>query len=398
MPSARRSFPPIQYLRWIRHPATHEGVRRSLVLSGTGLPDAGFLDGIAGRELVEGVGVDHPLLARRMADDWGLSPEQVLLQPGSHWNLLLAVAARLDHRPGPVVVEAPAYEPLRRIPEALGAEVLRLPRLAARQQALDLEALEALAARGPSLLVLSHPHNPSMQALHPAQQRAVAEWSRRTGCAVLSDEVYLEFLEDPEARSLRRVLPEAAVLRSFTKVMGLGSIRCSALVADVDWIRSCAAVSDYGPVFLPLPSQAVALRAWERREELWGEARRLAAARRPLVRRWAEEHREILDCEVPDAGIIAFARLKPELARAAAARGREGCGKLRHGFGLDDEPDSSIHWIADLKRREGILVTPGAFFEEPHGFRLGYGIEEEALGEGLRLLGEYLREATRRTD
>jgi aspartate/methionine/tyrosine aminotransferase len=263
-----------------------------------------------------------------------------------------------------------------------------------RQRALDLSVLEALSSRSPSLLVLSHPHNPSMASLSEADKHALADWSRRSGCAVLSDEVYLEFLDDPDAQSLRAAMPEAAVIRSFTKVMGLGGIRCSALVADREWIRTAAAISDYGAVFLPRPSHAVALAAWERRESLWQGARALAAARRPLVRAWAEAHRTILDCELHEAGIIAFARLEPGAARRAAAYGREHNGDGPHGFGLDGDPDSSIHWIADAKRSEGVLVTPGAFFEDPLGFRLGFGIEEAELEAALEALGRYLRRAT----
>ncbi len=387
-------LPQLDYLRWIRQPATHEGVRCSLVLSGMPTPDASFLEDIPPARWLDAVGVDHPPLAQRMATEWGLSPRQVLLQPGSHWNILLAVASHLRRRWGPVIVEEPAYEPMRRIPAALGAPLLRLPRRVSDGRRLDLAALESLGEDSPSLLVFSHPHNPSMATLSEEEMEAVATWSRATGCAVLSDEVYLEFLDDPEASTMRRVLPEAAVIRSFTKVMGLGSIRASVLIGPEEWIASAAALSDYGPGFLPAPSLAAAEAAWDRREELWRRARRLGADRRPQVRRWAEEMRDILEVELNDAGIIAFCRLHPEAARAAAAFARRRGIQGDFGFSLDGDPDSSIWWIEDLRRRDGVLVTPGAFFEEPQGFRLGFGVEETTLEDGLALLSRYLREAT----
>ncbi len=65
------------------------------------------------------------------------------------------------------------------------------------------------------------------------------------------------------------------------------------------------------------------------------------------------------------------------------------------GYGLDGDPNSTIWWIEDLKRRHGVLLTPGAFFEDPAGFRLGFGVEEETLVEGLKILSTYLHEATR---
>lgn len=389
-------IPAIDYLRWIRQPSTHEGVRYSFVLSGMSPPDGEFLRGIPPEELICGFGVDHPLLAHRIAADLGRSSEEVVVQPGSHWNLVLAVAARLDQRRGPVIVEEPAYEPLRRIPGVMGVEILRLPRrLADGRMKLDLQHLAALAERSPSLLVLSHPHNPTMSSLSLREMEELAAWSRTSGCAVLSDEVYLEFLPDETRHSLHEVLPEAAVIRSFTKVMGLGSIRCSVLICDRKWSAGALKLSDYGPAFLPMPSQAMALRAWEQRDALYARARELAQRRRPLLRAWAEELRALLAVDLADAGIITFCRLLPAAARAAAERARARGVSGPFGYGLDGDPNSTIWWIEDLKRRHGVLLTPGAFFEDPAGFRLGFGVEEETLVEGLKILSTYLHEATR---
>ena len=387
------AIPEIGYLRWIRRPATHEGVRISFALSGMSSPDPSFLEGIPPGAFIEGVGVDHPDLALEIARDEGLDARQVLVQPGSHWNLFLAIAARLNRSFGPVIVEQPAYEPLHRIPAALGAPVLRLPRSRAKGRALDLTALAALSGQKPSLLLLSHPHNPSMATLSSGEKEGLAEWAGETGCAVLSDEVYLEFLEEPAQQSLRAVLSQAAVIRSFTKVMGLGAIRCSILVADEEWIVAAAALSDYGPVFLSVPSQAVARAAWRRRREFWARARALSAERRPLVRQWADSVSELLELEMNEAGIIAFGVVHPAVARAAAEMARRRGVTGDFGFGLDGDPDSSVWWIEDLKRRHGVLVTPGAFFEEPAGFRLGFGVDEKILEEGLELLSSHLRAA-----
>lgn len=388
-------IPAIDYLRWIRQPSTHEGVRHSFVLSGMSAPQGEFLREMTPEELIGGFGLDHPPLAHRIAADLGRAPEEVVVQPGSHWNLTLAIAARLDQKAGPVIVEEPAYEPLRRIPSALGAEILRLPRrLADGEMGLDRGRLAGLADRSPSLLVLSHPHNPTMSSLSLVELEELAAWSRETGCAILSDEVYLEFLPDETRHSLHEVLPEAAVIRSFTKVMGLGSIRCSVLIAPREWSAGALKLSDYGPVFLPIPSHAVAVRAWEQRDRLHARARELAQRRRPPLKTWAEEMRDILTVDLSDAGIITFCRLHPVAARTAAERARARGVIGPFGFGLDGDPDSSIWWIEELKQRHGVLVTPGAFFEEPSGFRLGFGVGEKSLLEGLDLLSGYLRAAT----
>ena len=122
------NFDQISYLRWVRGQAAAEPAIVPLTYSGMLAPSVDWLNGIGGEELVAFDGSDHPALAGRMAAEWGLDPRQVVLAPGTHWSILLALMERLSEAPGPVVVEAPTYEPLWRIPEALGVPVLRWPR------------------------------------------------------------------------------------------------------------------------------------------------------------------------------------------------------------------------------------------------------------------------------
>ena len=319
------------------------------------------------------------------------APERVLAQPGTHYSIGLLLRAALDLRPGPVVVEEPAYEPLRRIPEGLGARVLRLPRPRERDYALDLDALAGLESEAPSVLVLTHPHNPSGVTLRDEEIDAVAEFSRRTGCWVLSDEVYLEFLDDATERSLLQRMERVAIVRSFTKVFGLGGLRCTGIAAHPDWIANVIALTDHGTVALPAPTHAMAQRVWNRRHDLWDRARGAAHAGRSEVAAWLDRVGDLLATPLPEAGIICFPELKPEVHEAAvkAARGRGH--DTGFGFGLDRWDSSSHLWIEDFRQLHSVQLTPGAFFENPRAFRLGYGIDAEPLREGLQRLEHYLR-------
>lgn len=384
-------FSDIHYLRWARQPPPPDPHHVSLSQSGMPPPDPSFAEGLRPSEWLLAPSEDHPPLAERLAESWGLSPRQVLIQPGSHWTILVLLAHRLRRCPGPVVVEAPAYEPLRRIPEALGAELLRLPRQRENRYALDPEALEKLAARRPSVLVVTHPHNPSGAPLSSRDIDLLEQWSRDTGCAVLSDEVYLEFLPDASTSTLVGRIPQAASVHSFTKVMGLGTLRCSAAVGPEDWIAGAASFTDHGPVLVPGPSQALAARAWDRRQSLWDRARRWAARGRARVAEWSEAMRGHLEVPLFDAGIICFPRLDDELQTQAIGLARRGGVVGPFGYGLDAGSPGSHVWIEALLRQEGVGLVPGAFFEDPAAFRLGYGLEPARLEAGLERLERFLR-------
>lgn len=385
------SFPDIHYLRWARSQATR--ARIPLTQSGMAPPDSGFLPRLATAQLLQSDPSDHPPLTAILADAIGVDRERVLVQPGTHWMLMALVAARLSQQPGPVVVEAPAYEPLYRIPTALGAQVLRLPRLRSQRFALDLDALDALSAARPSLLLLTFPHNPSGALLSTAEIERLAEWSTRTGCALLSDEVYLEFLEDPERWSLQARIKGAMSVRSFTKVMGFGPLRVTLAVGPRSWIARAGAVTDYGPVMLPCSSHALALHVWEHREALWNRARHRASEGWATVQGWVAGMEGLVEMPPPRAGIVCFPQLT-EVAHQRAVEGARRAGVVGpFGFGLDEHPAGSHQWIMALHQQRGVLLTPGAFFEEPRAFRLGFGGPTPQLREGLAALSQHLRDA-----
>lgn len=383
----------VHYLRWARAQAEPPHPQISLVLSGMQPPDPHLLGGIdTGPLLAFPVG-DHPPLAHRLAEEWKVAPERVLVQPGTHLSLVLMMAAHLGEVPGPVVVEEPTYEPLWAIPQMLGAEVLRWPRVRAHAFGLDPGAVDRLAGAKPSLLVLTQPHNPSGAVLGARDLELVQRLVERTGCAVLSDEVYLEFCAQPAGRTLLGRFPRVVATRSFTKVFGLGTLRTSASVGPIDWIERAAALTDLFAVALPGPSHALAHRAWDRRHDLWQRARAAAAAGREEVSAWAARLGSRIDLHLPESGIICYPRVAQDLHLALVAKAREHGVASESGYGLQRHPEGSHVWIEDLRRRRGVQITPGAFFGDERAFRIGFGIDASTLREGLRRIEEHLYEA-----
>ncbi|RKZ13577.1 hypothetical protein DRQ53_05985 [bacterium] len=385
-------FDRICYLRWVREMAAAEPARVPLTYSGMFPPALDWLEGIPPSELVEFDGSDHPALARDMAAEWGLGGEQVTLVPGSHWSIMLCLMQRLDEVDGPVVVEEPAYEPLWRICEALGLQVLRWPRLRQNEFALDPERLEELVAARPSAFLFSHPHNPSGATFSPADRELLREFQERSGALLISDEVYLEFEDDQAAATLMHAFQDTLVIRSFTKVMGLGPVRCSAIAGSAPRIAHLARIADYSHVMLPAPTRAVATRAWQRRAELWARAREAARLGRVEVQEWLGRADGLVEAYLPGSGIICFPRLTAPAHAAAVKVARRRGATVEPGRLPGLEPSAAL-WIEDLMQRTGIQLTPGEFFGDGQAFRLGFGIEPELLRTGLQGIETWLRQA-----
>lgn len=386
------NFDRVSYLRWVRGLAAAAPARVPLTFSGMLEPELDWLEGIPASELLAFDGGDHPALARAMAAHWELQPDQVTLIPGSHAAILFCLMHRLCEDEGPVVVEDPAYEPLWRIPEALGLEVLRWPRPRDRDFGLDPDSLEGLIAAKPSAFLFSQPHNPSGASFDAADRALVGEFQRRSGALLISDEVYVEFEADPAAASLLHAVKDLLVVRSFTKVMGLGSVRCSAVAGPAPRIAALARMADYGHVLLPAPTRAVATRAWARREELWTRARDASRRGRAEVDAWLEGADGLVEAYLPGSGIICFPRLSDATHEAAVAAARRLGVQVEPGSLPGPEPSAAL-WVEALMRQTGIQLTPGEFFGDNRAFRLGFGIEPELLRTGLQGIETWLRQA-----
>ena len=386
------NFDRISYLRWVRGLAASEPARIPFTFSGMQEPDVDWLGDLTPQELVAFDGSDHVDLAARMAGEWGLDPEQVILLPGTHGSLLHILMQRMSEIDGPIVVEEPTYEPLWRIPEALGIEVLRWPRLRNGEFGLDPEALDPLASRKPAAFLFSHPHNPSGAVLTARCRELLKEFHARTGALLVSDEVYLEFEPDPAQATLLDLVDDLLIIRSFTKVFGLGTIRCSAIAGPAPRIAALARLADYTHTLLPAPTRAVAGRTWDQREQLWARAHAASRAGRVEMEAFLGRATDLVEAYLPASGIICFPRLTDPAHEAALSVAKRRGAVVEPGSLPGLEPAAAV-WIEDLRKQTGIQLTPGEFFGDDRAFRMGFGIDPRLVRTGLEGIEAWLRQA-----
>ncbi len=186
-------------------------------------------------------------LKRKIAErypSWNIKPENVLVSIGSS-GLLVTISRLLgkvgSHFSGfspqytdgvlqfvfsgseyrPVLLERPSYK------LSSGAILSKLDEL-------------------PAFLYIDRPHNPTGQVIALEDIEIIAEKAMKSGCWVISDEAYGDFMPDDEsAASLN--LPNVITCRSFSKGMGAANIRVGFAVSrDADF---CHAYRKVEPVF-----------------------------------------------------------------------------------------------------------------------------------------------------
>lgn len=303
----------------------------------------------------------HPHLKEEIARRYRVNPDQVLIPGGGSSLCNFLFAAALLGPGDQALVETPTYEPLLSTIASTGAQVIPLPRPADRAFDIDLDECLRLMHPPVKLVVLTRLHNPSGRDISVDLLRRMGEKAEEIGAYVLVDEVYLDFLPADEFPPAALLHPRLITTASLTKVYGLGDLRVGWGIADPDLIWRCWRINNVLGVMSPGAPDLIALELLRN----GGLDRILTWARKRARENWSTtaqflSNRNDLTWVKPDGGIFALVRFK--------------------------DHRNADPFIAYLKEEFRTYVMPGSYFDQPDGFRLGFGSEPETLIEGLKRL------------
>jgi histidinol-phosphate aminotransferase len=173
-------------------------------------------------------------LEARLATPWGLDPAQVVLTAGGDDALCRACRAMLA--PGrSAIVPVPGFEIVLREVRLTGADLIEVPW---GPGPLPTDAIVAAVREDTTLIVVTHPNNPS-------GGWAIAEDLRRLRAAapqalLLVDLAYVEFA-DEDLTAVALALPGTLVVRTLSKAWGLAGLRLGWAAGPaevVGWLRA----------------------------------------------------------------------------------------------------------------------------------------------------------------
>ncbi len=204
---------------------------------------------------------DAAALAARLAEVWGVEPEQVLVGNGATELIHFLARAWPDQ---PVTLAIPTFGEFHRAwPQARCAR--------SDEPAPD------------GMLVVTQPNNPT------GEGRDLRGWER----PLLADESFIDFSERPSLMPLTRKRRDLLVLRSLTKFYALPGLRIGALVGHPDTISRLRGRRE--PWQVNVLADAAALAALADRE--WAEhSRRAIAAERAWL---VDEVRRLPGIRIP---------------------------------------------------------------------------------------------------
>jgi aspartate/methionine/tyrosine aminotransferase len=302
----------------------------------------------------------RPLLDA-IAARYGVAPERVTTAAGTSGANFLVFAALLQ--PGDeVLVERPGYDPLLGATRLLGARTVRFDRAFADGFALDPERVRAALTPRTKLIVITSPHNPSCVAADPGALDEIGRLAADAGAHVLVDEVYRDVTGDTGAPAAARG-DVFITTSSLTKSYGLSSLRAGWAIAAPDVSYRLRRARDVVDGTGSIVAERLSVLAFQQLPALAARARGILARNKPLADAFLASRPELE--WAPSTGTVVFPRLK-------------GVGDSRA-------------FVDRVMREQQTALGPGAFFDAPAHFRLGYGGDTGKLREGLARIAGVLQ-------
>lgn len=351
-----------EYLRWAktRAPARYD-------LTSSGVPYVSLRElPVALDDLeISGTGAyGYAPLQAAIAARYGVDEGCVAAAMGTSMANFLALAAIV--RPGDeVLVEQPTYEPLVAAARWLGAEVRTFVRRAEEGFRLDPAQVERGMTGRTRAVVLTNLHNPSSALADDGTLRRIGEVAARAGARVIVDEVYLDALWEPRARTAFHLGETFVCTNSLTKVYGLNGLRCGWILAAPEIAERAWRLTELFNNIGVHAAERLSVAAFENLDALAARSRALLDANAVALNDFYAAHGRWLDVRPHAWGTVSFPRLRTGDAEMF-------CARLADGYET--------------------AVVPGRFFGAPEHVRIGLGVEPAAFRAGLERLGRALEE------
>ena len=299
-----------------------------------------------------------------------IPPESILLTPGtslSYWYCFKLLANEGDE----ILCPCPTYPLFDYIALISGIKLIPYRLLETEQWKIDLEHLETSVSTRTRAIVLISPHNPTGHVASAEEIAGLADIARRHNLAIISDEVFSEFLMQPGLlpRPANSSAPLVFTLNGFSKMFALPGMKFGwmAVSGDSDMmrqaLRSLELISD---TFLPVNEtvQAAAPEIFQ-----LGNAVRFEFGHR------IRECWRILKNHLAEPGRYSY--VEPQ----------GGFYITLHLNGLDEDQTAER-----ILQEQHLLIHPGYFYDmDPHHLVLSFVQKHEVLQNSIPKLLEILR-------
>lgn len=307
-----------------------------------------------------------PMLRHEIARFYSkIDKEQVLTFAGAEEGIyctMQTVVESGDH----VIVVDPCYQSLSDLPQALGAQVTKVPLRFEDQWRLDPERIKNAIRPNTKLIVLNYPHNPTGAVLEKKVFEEIIAIARKSGSYIFCDEVYryLEVDESKRLPSIADAYEKGISLNVMTKAFGLAGLRIGWVASqDVGIIQKIGSYKLYTSICNSAPSEILALIALRAKDKVLQRNRKILLDNLDILQQFMKRHTKSLAWVPPQGSTMAVIKLLL--------------------------PIPIDQFALELVENAGVLIMPGTVFGlSGNFFRIGFG--RKNMPDVLHLFEQYI--------
>lgn len=197
-------------------------------------------------------------LTQRLAEFYGVDPEQLLVTRGSSEAIDLLI--RCFCRPGldDIVICPPTFGMYEVYAQVQGAGIVSVPLLPESDFGLHVDGIAAAWNDRAKLAFVCSPNNPTGNSFATEAVISLADRLGAEGIVVV-DAAYVEFADADPTLELLETCDNVVVLRTLSKALGLAGIRCGVALAAPRIVDLMGCILP--PYSYPTPCQEAALAA-----------------------------------------------------------------------------------------------------------------------------------------
>jgi histidinol-phosphate aminotransferase len=176
-----------------------------------------------------------------LSSRFGCAADQLLVTRGSSEAIDLLIRAFCRAGKDKILTLSPSFSMYRHYAEVQGAGIIEVATMAERDFVIDVDAMLAACDPFTKVIFVCSPNNPTGTPLPRSELLRLLQ-GRSNKSAVVVDEAYIEFGDQPSAIDLLDEHPNLLVLRTLSKALGFAGARCGAVAGARDVISILSAV------------------------------------------------------------------------------------------------------------------------------------------------------------
>ncbi len=223
-----------------------------------------------------------------IADYIGVKPQELIPTVGSDQGIDIVIRSLLGEK-DKVIIPAPTFAMLKQSSLIQGARIIS-PQYKGRDYEFPFAEVMENLKHGVKLVVICNSNNPTGTPVSKKLVQAIIKKAAEVGAGVLADEAYHEYARELTVIDLIDKYPNLFITRTFSKTMGIPSLRAGVVVSQKQNITQLKKIRGPYDVGMLTVAALKSLRYKEVREDIKRYVKEIMQVSKPMLEKFYKDN------------------------------------------------------------------------------------------------------------